>query len=241
MVLFSGGESGCTGAGYQAVLAGYAAAGWAAVCVDAFQTADGSAAAPYLAEAPRYEAAFDAVRAWGQAYWTGSELLLEGISHGASAPLIAIARTDVETRWSGTTKTAACMLDGTYNQYATMEFLRTGNDNGGPCLAPVSFRRWLTRYCGADATIANCDLQTQPDAVQDTIVAAPAAGFGIADIRLVECGSATPACSSDILPAEPIEALCSHIGCEFVSDPTTSHIGCLGAHADGCRTWFDSL
>ena len=48
VVVFSGGEMGCdNGTGYANVLAGYAANGYAAVCVNYFDTSTGSAQKPY--------------------------------------------------------------------------------------------------------------------------------------------------------------------------------------------------
>lgn len=250
LVLFSGGEGACERAGYQTVLTNYATAGWAGVCIDTFDTAAGSAEVPYSDEAPRYDLALREATtgAWGATYWTGAELMIQGISHGATTPLILMARTTLDdaAHWKGTAKTAACLFDGTYDQEATYDFLATGNA-GAQCTAPVPARRWLTRYCGPTATMANCDLSMQPKAQVDTITMVPAATYAIRDFRIAECGSATDVCNSDILPAAPIQATCARIDqgplhtCTYVTLPTESHLTCHAAHATDCRAWFDAL
>jgi hypothetical protein len=248
VIIFSGGEEGCgSGAGYTDVMSGFAAHGWAAACVNVFETSTGSDAIPYAEEADRYDLAIHTLMtgAWGKTYWTGDDLLLQGISHGASAPVIAMARTTLDDAWHGARKTAACFLDGTYDQYASAEHLRTGAAGGGACTIPVSYQRWLERYCGPGATTATCDLQTVPASVTDTITTVDVGEFAIHDFRLVECGSALPVCTGDILPAPPIRALCDHITasgdhrCTFASLPDDGHLTCHKDHGDDCRVWFE--
>ena len=161
VVVFSGGEMGCeSGPGYGDVLAGYAAAGYAAVCINYFESSVGSAVAPYVDEATRIDIAVREATTggWAQAYWNGAELLFEGISHGATAPLILMARTrlDEQPHWQGSLLTAGCFFDGSYDQAATASLLATGALGGAACETPVSYQRWLERYCGAGATAAGC-------------------------------------------------------------------------------------
>jgi hypothetical protein len=252
VVVFSGGEMGCvTGAGYSAVLAGYASRGYAAVCVNYFDTAAGSGAAPYVDEATRLDLAVREATtgAWARAYWTGRDLLLEGISHGATAPVILMARTalDEQPHWHGRRFTAGCFFDGSYDQLATAELLRTGGVGGTPCTAPVSYTRGLERYCGPGATDATCDLGSEPKAQQDTVVEVPPETFAIGDLQLFECGSARPVCSGDIIPAAPIQRLCERIdaspthSCDFVSLPDDGHLRCHAEQYDRCRTWFETI
>ncbi len=251
VVVFSGGEMACdTGAGYRNVLEGYAAHGYAAVCINAFETAAGSGAAPYSDEATRLDLAVREATtgAWAQAYWTGQNLLFEGISHGATAPMILMARTsfDAEPHWQGRSFTAACFFDGSYDQAATADLLHTGAIGGAPCTTPVPYTRWLERYCGPGATDATCDLRTHPAAVHDTITDLDPVTLTIRDFRLVECGSDRPVCSGDVLPAAPIEAVCAAIdassthACAHGSLPDDGHLTCHANEFDQCRTWFES-
>jgi hypothetical protein len=252
VVVFSGGEMGCaTGPGYRAVLDGYAARGYAAVCINYFDTAEGSGASPYLSEAARIDLAVREATtgAWARAYWSGEDLLLQGISHGATAPVILMARTDLEDQphWRGRRFTAGCFFDGAYDQAATADLLATGAIGRRPCTTPVSFNRWLERYCGAGASASTCDLRTNPRALADTITDTPPSNLSIRDFRMFECGSALPACSGDIVAGAPIQNLCTRIDaspthtCSFVALPSDGHLTCHGSQWEQCRTWFEGL
>jgi hypothetical protein len=252
VVVFSGGEQGCaTGAGYASVLAGYAAHGYAAACVNAFETSTGSGAAPYVDEADRLDTAVREATtgAWARHYWTGEHLLLEGISHGATAPVVLMARTtlDEQPHWHGSRVTGGCFFDGSYDQAASAALLATGAAGGGACTAPVPHQRWLERYCGPGATGATCDLATNAKALADTVTGAAPAAFAVTALRLFECGSALGACAGDVLPAAPIQALCSALdapparSCTFTSLPTDGHLTCHASQYDQCRTWFEGL
>lgn len=251
VVVFSGGEQGCINQpGYAKVMAGYASKGYAAVCINYFATSAGAGAVPYIDEADRIDLAVKEATTglWARTYWTGEHLLLEGISHGATAPLILMARTtlDDQQHWKGRSYTAGCFFDGSYDQVASANLLRTGGAGGQPCTAPVPYSRWLERYCGAGASESSCDLATLPKAQLDTIVPPPADSFAVDDFKMFECGSSLPACAGDVLPAEPISRLCTDIAgarghsCSFVSLPKESHLTCHQTHFDDCRVWFDS-
>lgn len=252
VVVFSGGEMGCeSGAGYRDVLAGYAAAGYAAVCINYFETSVGSAVAPFLDEATRIDIAVReaATGGWAQAYWSGAELLLEGISHGSTAPVILMARTqlDEQRHWQGSRLTAGCFFEGSYDQAATASLLATGAPGGAACETPVSLQRYLERYCGAGATAASCNLATEPRAVDDTITSVLPASFRIPDFKLIECGSNRRPCLGDITPAAPIEALCSRIDgspthtCSYETLPDESHLTCHANSYATCQRWFEAL
>ncbi len=252
VIVFSGGEQGCvTGAGYASVLAGYAAHGYAAVCINYFETAAGSGAVPYVDEAARLDTAVREATtgAWAKHYWTGAHLLLEGVSHGATAPVILMARTalDEQAHWHGSRFTAGCFFDGSYDQAATAALLETGAAGGTPCTSPVSYLRGLERYCGAGATSATCDLATNAKAQADTLTSVLPETFAMQDFRLFECGSGLAACTGDIIPGAPVEALCSRLEgspshtCGYTSLPTASHLTCHANNYDQCRTWFEGL
>ncbi len=252
VVVFSGGEMGCiTGSGYTSVLTGYAARGYAAVCINYFETPEGSAKSPYVDEAARIDLAVREATtgAWARAYWSGEDLLLQGISHGATAPVILMARTNLEEQphWRGARLTAGCFFDGAYDQVATANLLASGATGGGPCTTPVSYTRWLERYCGSGATGATCDLRTNARAQEDTITAVPASAFALRDFKLIECGSALRPCSGDIVSGPPIQTLCQTLDasplhtCSFGSLPTDGHLTCHANAFDSCRTWFEGL
>jgi hypothetical protein len=251
VAIFSGGEQGCeTGAGYAGALKGFAAKGYAAVCLNYFETSTGTGAVPYVDEAPRIDLILKAATLgdWAKTYWSGEYLLLEGISHGATAPVMAMARTSLDNaaHWKGTFATGACFFDGAYDVVTSSNLLKTGGVNGKPCTFPVSYSRGLERYCGPGATDATCTLSTQPKAKEDSISQVNPIEFAIQKWRLIECGSALPVCSADIIPAAPIQALCQNIDaspaheCTFAALPNESHLTCHADFFDTCRSWFEA-
>ena len=112
---------------------------------------------------------------------------------------------------------------------------------------PVSYTRWLERYCGPGATAATCDLASEPKAQEDTLTGVPPANFAIRDFQLFECGSGLTACRGDIVAGAPIETLCQRLDdspdhtCVFGSLPTDGHLTCHANQYDACRTWFEGL
>jgi len=253
VVVFSGGEMGCvSGAGYNKVMDGYASHGYAAVCINPFESSEGSGARPYIDEAARIDLAVREATtgAWARAFWTGEELLFEGISHGATAPVIAMARTklDEQPHWHGSRATAGCFFDGAYDQAATADLLATGGVGGRACTVPVSHARWLQRYCGPGASATSCSLVTHPKAQEDTLTNTDVLPehFAIRNFKMVECGSAMPACVGDIVAGPPIQLLCQRLDaapghtCSFAGLPNDGHLTCHANHYDVCRTWFEA-
>lgn len=249
VVIFSGGEMGCvTGTGYSHVLESYAGHGYAAVCINYFESPEGSGSAPYVDEATRIDIALREATAgeWAQAYWTGEDLLLEGISHGATAPVILMARTnlDLQPHWHGSRKTAGCFFDGIYDPVATANLLATGGIGGAPC--PL-YHRMFERYCGLGATPDTCNLSSQAKVQEDTITQVLPFRFAIRDFQMFECGSALNACLGDTVAGPPIRDLCQRIdgspnhSCSFGSLPLQSHLTCHANRFDSCRVWFESL
>ena len=242
---------GCqVGAGYKSVLTSYANQGYAAVCINYFESSTGSGKVPYVDEASRLDFAVKEATSgtWAATYWTGEYLLLQGISHGATAPMILMARTSYASgaHWKGSLATGACFFDGSYDQSATASLLATGAAGGGACTTPVSYTRGLERYCGSGATGATCNLATNTKAQEDTIVAAPV-NYTIRDFKMFECGSALSACVGDIIPGAPVQQLCSHIAgtsgytCSFTSLPSNGHLTCHASQYDQCRAWFEGI
>ncbi len=252
VVVFSGGDMGCAkGQGYATVLEGYAARGYAAVCINYFDTSEGSGAKPYIDEAARIDLAVREATTgdWARAYWTGEDLLLEGISHGATAPVVLMARTELDEapHWHGSRVTAGCFFDGIYDVLAMAELLATGAAGGTPCQMPVPYARLLERYCGPGATADTCDLASHPKVQDDTITNVSPDEFALTHFLLFECGSALSPCFGDIVPGEPIESLCAALdaspahACSFGALPTDSHLQCHAKEYDACRVWFEDL
>lgn len=251
VVIFSGGDMGCvTGAGLKSVTQNYTKYGWASACINYFETSTGSGMVPYWKEKDRLDTVLAVVTngSWASRYWTKEYLLLQGISHGASSPLIVMARFDVDSQyyWKGKIGTAGCFFDGSVNQSASADLLATGGINGKPCIFPVPYTRWLQRYCGSRIP-SNCQLMSNDDALLDLIENVPASNFSIKLWRLYECGSRLPPCTGDIIPMKPFEILCSNINsssnysCDFHSLPYDSHLTCHANYGYECREWFESF
>jgi hypothetical protein len=154
-VFFAGGQQTCTASIAQA----YVADGYVAVCALLFQTSTATGLYPYAAEATRADEIMKAIASDPvvRAAWSGQALLITGVSHGATAPVIAMARTtyDNSTAWQGATKTGACFFDGIYNITALDNHLGTGNA-GAPCTTPLSHSRIVGRYYATDPATHSC-------------------------------------------------------------------------------------
>ncbi len=253
VVFWGGGEMDCSK--YDPILQAWSGAGYFATCVVLFEDSDGAGLEPYYKEAPRVDLSLRAVVGFGKAVWSGKDLLLAGISHGASAPVIAMARTAIDeaAEWKGSRKTGGCFYDGTYDVAATDAFLGTGN-NGGVCVAPVPHARIVGRYYSTGPLVHSCvnnkcacDSDHSPDMDQDSISDVTPASFSVRRWKLIECGSSMDPCTQDILPGAPIEALCGNIdaspdhSCEFDSMPNAGHGTCAATGASRCIQWFDAL
>jgi hypothetical protein len=230
-----------------------------AACLTVFETPLGSGAVPYAEEAERVDAVLAdfATSEIALAVWTGEDLLLSGISHGATAPVIAMARTDLDegAHWRGTRTTGACFFDGIYDIAAFDELMGTGALGGGTCDAPVSHDRVVGRYYAGEApedhSCTNdrcaCDPDHAPAMDADTITDVAPEELAPTRWKLIECGSALGACLGDIVPGEPIAALCAGIDagpdhtCELDAMPDDSHIACAPAGIDRCIDWFAGL
>ncbi len=261
VVIFSGGEMNCDDsfgrpdAVYSKAMAGYVEAGYVAVCAGVFLTNREASQVPYYEERDRIDLILSSIRASKEmaSLWDGQHLLLAGVSHGATAPVVVMARSDAEDEpiWHGEKTTAACFHDGTYDVVETDAFLRASPLSCGRVRQAVVCDRY---YGGAKA----CEAATleHPDAANDTIVDVPASAYGIKDWKIIECGSATPlpACGlldvdRDWLPASSMEALCTQIDsakthtCQFDSLPDDGHLSCLGSQEGiaKCRDWFNAL
>ena len=249
VVIFSGGEMGCIKGHYDSALEDYSANGWAAACINIFETSTGSSKVPYHQERDRLNAAVEAVTTsdWGRLYWTGEHLLLQGVSHGTIAPMVSMARGGVDKlpAWQGTAFTAGCFFDGSPSPAASASLLATGGLRGSACTVPLSHERWVGRYCPDSPP--SCDLTTNADALTDTIEDVTPQAFHLRTWRIIECGSELHACTGDIFPMAPQQKLCAAIdgvdgySCVFARLPTDSHSTCHKTHSSECRVWYDGL
>jgi hypothetical protein len=264
VIYFAGGQETCPAPDdANSYLGHYVTRGYVAVCARAFTSASGSAQFPRNREAPRFDALVKAITSDPDilAGWSGEYLLFSGVSHGASGPVIAMARTaaDDDPHWKGTKYTGACFLDGTYDAAALLDFTYTNQCKDSDAI--VSYARTYGRYCSFGAADGN-QPATWPapgacgnsvEIAADSITAAPATALAIKDWKLIECGSAHVACSGptvaqDVLPASSITALCGTIAgtagytCEPGSFPDTGHLFCGidSATIGACSTWFEA-
>jgi hypothetical protein len=126
VVYWSGGEQSCDTGAYDPLLKDYAAAGFVAACAQPYTTTDEAGAYPIYQEFDRMHELLVQLRALPdvQAAWDGSKLLISGVSHGATAPLVAIAAKAALRKhaavWTGSSKTAVVLYDGISNP-ATLE------------------------------------------------------------------------------------------------------------------------
>lgn len=262
VIYFSGGQETCPSVSDSAsYLVFYENQGYVAVCARAFTSASGSGQFPRHLEAPRFDALVTAITSDPdiRAGWSGEYLLFSGVSHGASGPVVAMADTtdDDAAAWKGSAYTGACFLDGTYDAGGLIDFTYTNQCTDSAAVVPYS--RAYGRYCtftgngdtpGTWPLPATC---ATADVTADTITTAPVSAFAIKDWKLVECGSAQPACSGpigqqDVLPASSVTALCSHLAassdhtCTPQSYPTTGHVFCGidQTTISTCYAWFES-
>jgi hypothetical protein len=162
---------------------------------------------------------------------------------------------DEDPLWKGNRLTAGCFMDGIYDIGALDELLGNGAD-GAPCPEPpgsvLSHTRALGRYYTTEPELHSCfnnkcacDSDHSPEIDEDSIVGVDPGVFAIRHWKLIECGSELPACSGDVVPAEPIATLCAQIesdserGCTFTSLPQVPHTAC--APAQQCIDWFATL
>lgn len=258
VIFFSGGEMNCDdsyqnpGAGYSKVLNGYTSDGYVGVCAGVFLSSTAAGTIPPNKEAGRINALVNDIRQSSaiNAIWNGEDLLFAGISNGATAPVTAMARTsfDDQDTWKGSRKTAACFHDGVYDIPYADQFLSTGS----PALQCNNLRN--RTICGKYTNTAkDCSPinSADPEVALDTITQVDPTAFAIKNWKLIECGSALPACAAqgDWVPATPIQELCNDIAgdpshtCTFGSQPNDSHIACMST-AQGianCRDWFNRL
>jgi hypothetical protein len=256
MVFFAGAQNSCPQpANESAYLGKIAKMGYAAVCARIYKDSQGSGEFPYHLEAERVDALLLAITEKLKALnaWSGKNLLLTGASDGATAPVIAMARTalDEQAHWKGSNLTGACFFDGIYDIPEALNYLY---DN--ECQLPVSYKQVFSRYCPWTAE-KDIDPTTWPEpnscvtsaVVNDSITELPGDAYAVDHWKLVSCGSSGDPCTIDIIPGGPIEALCTQINntpgknCEFKAYNFIAHSTCgrILTNAGACWQWFNAL
>lgn len=116
VVYWSGGEQSCADGTYDALLERWATSGVVIACAQPFTTSDEAGRYPYADEGARMDRIMGAVRDAVGAAWSGRTLVIAGVSHGATAPVAAIAEgRRFATRpelWTGRERTAVILFDG---------------------------------------------------------------------------------------------------------------------------------
>jgi len=258
VIYFSGGEMNCDDSfdrphsQYRKVLQSYVDDGYLAVCAGIFVTGQAAKELPYHGEAKRIDALLMDIRdsSTVKALWSGKHLLFAGISHGSTAPVIAMAHTtlDNQSHWKGSVTTAACFHDGVYDVVATDKYMQQGEPHQR-CNALRS-SSLCNRYSDKAVSCPPLALSNK-DVSLDSLKDIRSAEFAIQNWKLVECGSALPACAEngDWAPAGPIRDLCTALDkgsqhtCVFDSQPKDSHVACMSTQKGMtiCRDWFDKL
>ncbi|MCK5795832.1 MAG: hypothetical protein KAI47_01515 [Deltaproteobacteria bacterium] len=126
VVYWAGGDQSCSKGVYDPLMKKYAEAGYVAACAQTFTTSAEAGRYPYYREFARMDVMMRYLRALPEvvAVWNGKKLLISGVSHGATAPLAAIAAhralKDHAAIWTGQNATAVVLYDGISNT-ATLE------------------------------------------------------------------------------------------------------------------------
>ena len=116
MVYWSGGDQSCKDGVFDPLLEKWADTGVVVACAQPFTTSDEAGRYPYVDELERMDLLTRKIRAHAGAAWDGRFFVVAGVSHGATAPVAAIAKARAfETRrdtWTGAEGTAVILFDG---------------------------------------------------------------------------------------------------------------------------------
>lgn len=173
--------------------------------------------------------------------WDGSELLITGVSHGATSPMTAMARTALDNNpwWYGSAKSGVCLYDGVYDIPAQFDmyredptYLDLANWLNNQTSCAYMFARHCQRYTGRTVcdigqdylTSSSLTAEQKNQIALDSISRSPATGYAHTKFKLIECGSAlagltppVPLCdliNGDMVPKEPIETLCDNLNAQ---------------------------
>jgi hypothetical protein len=260
VVFYAGGEQSCPQAvndesGYGQLAKDYADDGYVFACAQLFEDSTGAGMVPFHREADRVHRLQVEITSKLRAanIWNGRRLLIAGVSHGGTAPVIAMKHTgyDQTAFWKGTVKTGACFFDGSSDMYYTDSWF-----DRSPSCQTFRDRVFCERYgFGGGCEVGARTEDRDRDTISSPVVRAfraSASDFAIRDWKLVECGSARTVGKclliNDVLPAVPQQRLCQIIGgapgyrCSFESHPSVGHASCTDTNTRGaCRRWFNGL
>lgn len=252
LAAFFADPSGCGRMGR--VLRTFTEAGYVTTCIELFESEEAAYRVPHVEEADRIDHALSAVVASEEvrAHWSGKNLLIAGVGEGATAVMVAMARTDIDTgaHFRGNINTAACFLEGSYDVAALDRFIGESGHGGGACRYPVSHAQVVGRYYEHAPETHSCEQHSCPCATDhaptvdiDTITEVPPEAYALRHFAMIECGSELDPCRDDVVPAVPMRALCSVLdadpttSCTFESMAHTSHASCASVGASHCVAW----
>ena len=256
VIFFGGGGMNCDTEGYATdkVIEYYKNHGYIATCVDIFETGEAAGAYHFVDEAGRVDRLVEDITSFvlDNHVWSGKHLLISGVSHGATAPVIAMARTsfDEQSSWHGSETTGACFYDGIYHTDAVLEFIIENECTG--VLDWLSYDRYVGRYCDPLPVFPAVCNNFYSDSALDDMVTPPVStsNFYIKDWKMMSCGTgAANACYREVSPRVSTEEMCSIIdsgigSCEFEDLPYSQgydHLNCAIERVDLCQEWFDDL
>lgn len=257
VVYWSGGEQSCSQGVYDGLVKTYAAAGYVAACAQPYSTSEEAGAYPYNAELERMHELMAHLRGLPEvkAVWTGDKLLISGVSHGATAPLAAVAAAQaLKSRaavWTGKLATALVLYDGISNPATLEEW--TGQQQG----CSTFHARFVGRYGDGKPLLHSCQNNAcycsspahQGDWAADTTVIGatyPPGPYSCADFttqtgsvlyRFVSCsGGLGSACGNqgDIIPdaqqklAHDGLQTCPGVVASYKQYPNCAHTQCGG-------------
>ncbi len=243
--------------GYGRVLRDFAEAGHVATCLHLFEADEVVHRLPLVELADRVDRSLEAIHlseaVTGR--WTGRYLFLSGEGMAGTAPVVAMARTNLDDseHWRGDEVTAGCFLEGFYDLSAADTALGEGL-GGLPCTFPLSHSELLSRYYDPPPAEHACDNGQCPcgpghsPAIDvDSVIDVDPSSLSVPAWTLVECGSELDTCSDDVAPAAPIRTLCEALDadsdhtCEFQSIPRADYRSCMSFGAERCLAFFETL
>ncbi len=258
LVYWAGGDQTCHEGGYDPLLEKYAAKSFIAACAQPFMTGDEAGNYPFYKEFDRMDRVMESIRKDVYQIWTGKNLLISGISHGAGASLITIAANrslaDHSDNWTGLDHTAVILYDGMSNLAKLEEWF--GEKDGCGYMHQRTVGRYgdgspFTHSCENDSCYCS-DPSNNADWIRDTAVVGagdPAGPYQCEDFssgekdvlyRFVSCGAnvAAAPCSftgnGDMIPNhqqfEPYDGLkeCPAITASYEEYSNCGHSLCGG-------------
>ncbi|MFP6687119.1 MAG: hypothetical protein VB934_20520, partial [Polyangiaceae bacterium] len=231
----------------------FVGAGFVAVCAQPFESFEAAGLYPYADEHERKHLIMQRIRSDVASLWDGTHLLISGLSHGATAPVLAIGRRQAFVKdaavWMGSTHTAVVMFDGVSNPAALEKWAA----NGVGAVCEGHHKRFVGRYGDGSPAAHNCSnnacyCSSPPseaswdDDTFGTIAGGSANSYGCADFapttgnvlwRFVACdGGPSGSCGTDTVPKEQQQAAfkaldgCANTTASFESFPNCNHGQC---------------